>query len=496
MDSRLRRMVFLMIAIAGNFVLCSCRQFEAASPEDYIGPKPKNEPNVLELATASIKPMQKTEPAGPLQITITDALLMAMENNRSLLVQRFAPQIQRTFEREELAVFDPDLLASVSQSAVKSQSIPRPGLGSRSAFTRDFTADVTLQQLFPTGTTVALNGSTDLLSGSFLNEPFDSSRLGISATQSLLRGFGPKVNLATVNQARIDTRISQYELRGFAESLAAQTEETYWNYTLAEKKMQIYEQSLELAQKQQQETEERIKIGKLAQSELAAAEAEVALRKEELINARSNLVQLRLNLLRLLNSSGDNFWNRTITIKTAPVSPDVRIEEIEPHVQLALMMRPELNQAKLQLQRDELELIKTRNGLLPRLDLFVTLGKTGYANSFGRSVDRIDGPNYDVLGGVNFELPPLNQAAKAQNVRATITRNQAKEAIKNLAQLVEVDVRSAYEEIIREGAGNRNSGNTQAAGGKTESRNRKIQRWKINITACGTGAAGFSFESD
>jgi outer membrane protein len=173
------------------------------------------------------------------------------------------------------------------------------------------------------------------------------------------------------------------------------------------------------------------------------------LRKEELIDARSSLAQLRINLLRLLNPGTDNFWNREINIQTLPVSPVVQIDDIEPHVQLALMMRPELNQAKLQLQRDELELVKTRNGLLPQLDLFVTLGKTGFSDSFSGSVRRIDGPNYDFLAGVNFETPPLNRAARARDTRAIITRNQAKEAIKNLAQLVEVDVRSAYEEILR-----------------------------------------------
>ncbi|NLH16566.1 MAG: TolC family protein, partial [Phycisphaerae bacterium] len=112
-------------------------------------------------------------------------------------------------------------------------------------------------------------------------------------------------------------------------------------------------------------------------------------------------------------------------------------------------MRPDLNQARLLLQRNELEVVKTRNGLLPRLDLFITLGNTGYADSFGSSIERLDRENYDVLAGLAYEFPPLNRAARAENLRATLSRQQAREAIDNLTQLAQVDVRAAYVEVLR-----------------------------------------------
>ena len=95
-----------------------------------------------------------------------------------------------------------------------------------------------------------------------------ASRIAFNATQSLLRGFGPAVNLASVNQAKIDTQISQYELRGFAQTLVAQVEQTYWDYALAERRIEIFNQSLDLAQKQLEETRERIRVGDLAATEL------------------------------------------------------------------------------------------------------------------------------------------------------------------------------------------------------------------------------------
>jgi outer membrane protein TolC len=122
---------------------------------------------------------------------------------------------------------------------------------------------------------------------------------------------------------------------------------------------------------------------------------------------------------------------------------------VEPHVALALQMRPDLNQARLLWQRGELEIVKTRNGLLPKLDLFVTLGRTGFAESFGKSIADAEDNGYNALAGLNFEFPVRNRAAESRHLRAVLTRRQAKEAIGNLSQLIEVDVRTAYLEIAR-----------------------------------------------
>ncbi|HOO90300.1 MAG TPA: TolC family protein, partial [Syntrophales bacterium] len=99
--------------------------------------------------------------------------------------------------------------------------------------------------------------------------------------------------------------------------------------------------------------------------------------------------------------------------------------------------------------RGDLEIIRTKNGTLPKLDFFVSLGKTGYAGSFGSSVTNITGDSYDILAGINLEYPFLNRGAKADHRKSLLTRKQADESVKNMAQLVQVDVRSAYIEVGR-----------------------------------------------
>jgi len=93
--------------------------------------------------------------------------------------------------------------------------------------------------------------------------------------------------------------------------------------------------------------------------------------------------------------------------------------------------------------------VKTKNGLLPQLNLFINLGRTGYSSSFAGSVSNLNANDYNAMAGLNFEYPPANRAAKAADARARMTRDQAEQALGNLAQLVEADVRSAFIEILR-----------------------------------------------
>jgi hypothetical protein len=98
------------------------------------------------------------------------------------------------------------------------------------------------------------------------------------------------------------------------------------------------------------------------------------LRREALINARSARDASRLKLLRLINPPGAAALDRELAITDVPELPADDPASVAEHVALALRGRPELAQARLQLERGDLALLQTRNGLLPRLDLFITLG--------------------------------------------------------------------------------------------------------------------------
>jgi len=387
-------------------------------------------------------------PEGPLRLTIEQAMLLALQHNQALVVERLNPPIARTAVEMERAVFDPVMTAEYALSRTKIQP-DKPVAQINEGGLRDSGGSVGARQYLPTGTLIETDLATDRIR-TLAPGRYDTSRAGLTLTQALLRGYGLDVNLVGLRQARLDVLSSRYELRGFTEALLAAVQEAYWSDVLAQRRIAIFEDSLKLAEKQLNETQERINVGRLAETELAAAQAEVALRQESLINARSAQATVRLGLLRLLNPPGAGLWSRPIDTESRPAVPSAVGDDVEDHVALALRLRSDLNQARLGVQRNDLELVRTRNGLLPRMDLFVALGRSGYADSFSRSVkDIFDGHSRDATVGMVFELPPLNRDARARHQRAELSRQQAAEALANLEQLVQVDVRAACIEVRR-----------------------------------------------
>jgi outer membrane protein TolC len=136
---------------------------------------------------------------------------------------------------------------------------------------------------------------------------------------------------------------------------------------------------------------------------------------------------------------------------TEPSIPKDSVEDLQDHILLASRMRPDINQAKLQEQKGELEIVRTKNGLLPKLDLFIQLGRTGYSKTFsGTLLDYSEGDGgADLLGRLKLEFPFLNRRAKAEYNRSLLEFTKQKEAVENLIQLAQQDVLLAYVEIHR-----------------------------------------------
>ncbi|MCY2927638.1 MAG: TetR/AcrR family transcriptional regulator, partial [Planctomycetota bacterium] len=100
---------WLALAVAAACAGVSCVAYDTARAKDYIGP--------VRPAAAAIRPgpapvrtpASKPAPAarGPIEIGPYEAIVMALDNNRQLAVEKYNPPIKRTFEQKELAAFDP-----------------------------------------------------------------------------------------------------------------------------------------------------------------------------------------------------------------------------------------------------------------------------------------------------------------------------------------------------------------------------------------------------
>jgi outer membrane protein len=448
-----RRMILWLFLATALFAPTACSPFaQWVDGTAGGGNLPADTDVVFQDISAGQRPTEMPSPAvipEPIRISVSDAILLSLENNRSLAVQRLTPSIQQSFEDQERAIFDPSVGAEVVIGRSEAERLARSGSETEAYTTNQAEAGIAFEQYFPTGTAVLLEADTEMEDSSLYDDRFFETRLGMTVSQALLRGFGTDANLVRLRQARLDTRITQYELRGFTASLLAEVEQTYWDYALARRQIEIVQESLKVARQQLGETRELIAVGRLAKSELVAVQAEVAAQEQAQIEARANEESIRLQLLRLLNPEGANIWQREIELVHEPRLPKVKLEGVELHVAVAMRMQPSLNEARLRLQRGDLELVKTRNGLLPLMNLFITLGKSGYAKAFGRSFGSIYDDGYDAEAGLAFAYPLFNRDAKARHRRARLDRDQSQAALDNLSQIVELDVRTAYIEVNR-----------------------------------------------
>jgi len=390
--------------------------------------------------------LQEDEP-----LSVEQAVVLALRSNRGLAVEQLQPEIAGNFAEIERSIFDPTIFADFELSRDRQRQVSRATGETFDTEGEDERARVGVQQLLPTGTEIELDARMQRVASDRTPTQFEP-RIGVGINQALLRGAGPAANLVRLEQARMERTASEFELRGFATNLVAEVEVAYWQYVLASREIAIFEQAMEVAEQLMTETQQRIEVGALPQTEAAVVEAEVALRRQDLINARSRMQQARLELVRLITPGKPEDWGRWIDVPDEPadpIVPDLLDTDVAEHIVLARQYRPELNEARVRLDQNRLEVVHTRNGLLPRLDLFIAFGKTGFADSFGSSISEMNAPTYDLLAGLRFEYPLGNRDAEARHRQAMLIRNQAYESIGNLEMLTELDVRKAYLELDR-----------------------------------------------
>ena len=385
---------------------------------------------------------------GPASLSVEQAILLVLSNNRDLQVRQMNPVIAGTFEKIERGTFDPELFAEFSYGKERSKETAASTGTEFDVKGSETTAIAGIRQTLPSGTTFEATVEQERTVSDRAPE-LQTARLGLSVTQSLLRGLGPSVNLASVRQAELGAVASVYELRGFTEALLASTEIAYWNYVLARLAIEIVEKSLAVARQQKNEVELRIEVGILPEIEAAAARAQVASQEQALIEARSLLEENRLRLLQLISPGPHGRLDLQIYATSEPTIEPEPITDLGDRLQLAERSRPDMNEARLRLAQNRLQTIATRNGILPRLDLFIALGRTGFADTFSDSFRELDGNTYDFTAGIRLSHFLGNRAAEAKDLAARASRRQAADAVDNLLQIVQVDVRLAFNEVER-----------------------------------------------
>jgi outer membrane protein TolC len=398
----------------------------------------------LTLRPAAVQAQQTTS----LELSLQDAVLSALENNPSLRAQRHATAAASTAPDEAGAEFLPTFEAGAEAS--------RNAQDSGGSTYQTARASAGISERLPTGTALSAAARMEHDRTATAVSPGYPYGVGLDLrlTQSLLQGgFNITANRVSVRKAQLDVLISQHELKGFTETLVYNVETAYWNYYLAVRRLEIYRESLRLSEENLENTRQRIRVGSVPEIELAAAQAEVAQRREALIGAEADAETGRLKFVQLVNpkrgAQAGSFWDIPVTLKDSPATPDFNLASAASHVELGLKLRPDLAQARLSLEKGELDVVQTSNGLLPKLDVFINLGATGYAGSFGGAAGNVFDEKTQLTGGVNFTWPIGSVAERAKSRRAGYSRMRLEEALRNMELSVELDIRTAYVAVQR-----------------------------------------------
>ncbi|MBU2452636.1 MAG: TolC family protein, partial [Proteobacteria bacterium] len=381
-----------------------------------------------------------------LAVSLDQALVMALETNSGIRVVKYNPVLAGLNETIERGKFDPQVFSEFTTSSERTRELDSGTW--KTAGEQNHTAGIGMSEKFPSGTDIEV-GLSHRIDDTHDESQEQTSRIGMTITQALLQGYDPFVNLASIRQAELDTKVSFQELRGITEALLADTETAYWDHVLARQEIDIFKTAMDVAKKQLSEVVQRIEIGTLPPVEAAAARVEVALRDQDLINAKSAFEESRLRLLFYIHQGRDEQYHLEIQATTRAQSETEPLGMPSDHIELADRFRSDLQEARLRIKQNRLEIVKTRNGILPRLDLFITLGKSGYADSFSSSFRAMGDSFYDLSAGIKFSRPLGNRSAYATDRAARVTLIQTREALENLRQIIERDVRIALNNLDR-----------------------------------------------
>ncbi len=329
-------------------------------------------------------------------------------------------------------------------------------------------------QGFVTGAnmTVAFNNSRTTSTNGFTSySPLLDTNFKATVTQHLLQGRGIWVNKRFMQEAIYDRRITDSAFRQQILYTVNQVENIYWALVSSYEDLQAKERALEQSSKVAADDRKQLEIGTMAPLDVVTADSSVAADKQALISSQSNLNYQQLIVKQAISRNLSD-----PALIAAPIVPTDRVsfEELPEEkqssddlAQIAFQRRPELEQAVLSLQKDQITLKGASNALLPVLDAYGFYGATGLggsqnpnaicqspsggfikcpagtypAVSYGTAFSRLFQSKAPDKGiGFSLNIPLANRTAQADKARSLIEYRQAQLRLEQLYTQIKMQV--------------------------------------------------------
>jgi len=235
---------------------------------------------------------------------------------------------------------------------------------------------------FLTGTSVGFGFFGERQTSNSLNtlfNPLIASEMVVGVVQPLLNGFGYRVNARFIRIAHNQIKIADSVFRQQVITTLTTVLTAYWNLVSARETVRVAQTALDLSQKTLSDLQEELKLGVIAQFEVLRSRSEAASRKQDLIVAQTTQddqqqilkAAIAKDLTKELEAA------EIIPTDTLPEPRTDDIPSVEEALRIGMQNRPEIEQADLNLRIQEINVQNTRNGLLPTLNAFATYAPTG-----------------------------------------------------------------------------------------------------------------------
>lgn len=423
-------------------------------------------------------------------------LLAAPQVNLSM--QGTIPQSEGT----PVPVFDPALVGELNWTHATTPQSNNVTTGTASLITSTTLWNAGLQQGFATGAQIGFNFNNTYQSLNSIRSsynPYTGSSLGLTVTQPLLRGFGMNLNRRFIRIAADERKIGSMLFRQQLIATVYGVIRLYTDFVALYEDVRVKEESVAAAEKLLADVQAQVEEGTLAPVEQTRANAQVFSTRQDLVNSRGLLEEQEAILKNVLTREG----NQNPEVQAARVIPTDMLEippreEIRPIQDLtaqAIANRPDLGQARVQVDISKIGIEGSKNATRPEVDLVGVAQNNGLAGTlnplqptgdpaliggYGGALDQIFSRKYPTYGiGVQFNLPIRNRIAEADLARDEIQFKQSQIRVRELENQARLEVEDALIAMRRARA----SSEAATEARKLQEQSLELERAKFDVGA-------------
>ena len=394
-------------------------------------------------------------------ISLADAAMQALKHNLDISISRHTKESRLADITVEQAKFDPTLSVN-GQFNRTVNPLNRPVFGGTGGAltgittfdqrTQSVTLDATAN--LPTGGNIDLNYSpartnvNQNVAAGFLFNPAYTGGLALTLTQPLLRNAGIDITKTFIRVAQNNATVEEHVFRDRVLTVLATVEQTYWEVVFANENLKVAEAALKAAQELLATNRAKAKAGIMSIVDVLQAEAAVASRVEQVLVADKTIRDQEDQLRRLLNPGEEDLRQ---DVHLIPLDQPVVVLEplsLQEAIDTAIEQRPEIVQAKKNMETSDLNTKFAKNQILPTLSFQGTMGMAGLGPNYTDSVNQnFSGDYYNYGAGLVLSYPLGNRSAWSTYNKRQLEAQNAEASLISVRQQIIVGVREAVRRV-------------------------------------------------